>query len=164
MYNKILAPLDGSKFSECSLDHVKEIAQGCRAVEVILLIVIEPIRNIIDWPSSQTQAIEISAELERKIKQANQKAEDYLINTAESLKVAGIPVQTVVIQATQSQQAASRILDYANNNKIDLIIMSTHGRSGISRWAFGSVTEKVVRHSMVPVLTISPEGCRASTT
>ncbi len=43
---------------------------------------------------------------------------------------------------------------------MDLIIMSTHGRSGVSRWAFGSVADKVVSHSKIPVLTITPEGCR----
>ena len=49
---------------------------------------------------------------------------------------------------------AETILDYAENNKVDLIIMSTHGRSGPSRWAFGSVAEKVVRHAPCPVLVV----------
>ena len=53
-----------------------------------------------------------------------------------------------------------KILEYAQNNNIDLIIISTHGRSGISRWAFGSVADKVVRTSTVPVLTVTPTGCR----
>jgi nucleotide-binding universal stress UspA family protein len=54
-----------------------------------------------------------------------------------------------------------KILSYAEKNHVDLIVMSTHGRSGLSHFLFGSVAEKVSRHSRVPVLLISPEGCRA---
>ena len=57
-------------------------------------------------------------------------------------------------------KAADAILDYAEKNNVDLIIMSTHGRSGISRWAFGSVADRVVRHSIAPVLLVAPAGCR----
>ena len=55
---------------------------------------------------------------------------------------------------------AEEILDYAQNNQVDLIVMSTYGRYGISRWAFGSVTDKVLRHSIATVLITSPSGCR----
>ncbi len=52
--------------------------------------------------------------------------------------------------------AADRIIDYAKENAIDLIAMSTHGRSGISRWVFGSVTDKVLHAGDIPVLVVRP--------
>ena len=54
--------------------------------------------------------------------------------------------------------ADEAILDYAKENNIDLIVMSTHGRSGVHRWIFGSVTQRVLRHSPVPVLIVPPAG------
>jgi nucleotide-binding universal stress UspA family protein len=58
--------------------------------------------------------------------------------------------------------AADAIMGYADQNGVDLIIMSTHGRAGIGRWFMGSVADRVVRHATVPVLTASPAGCRPS--
>lgn len=160
MYNRILAPLDGSRLSECSLQHVKEVAKGCQVTEVVLLTVLEPVQNLLSWPASQAQADELAAEMRKNQQQMHQKAEDYLATAAKDLKVAGLAVQTVVIEEKGDEQPASVILNYAQNNNIDLIIMSTHGRSGISRWSFGSVADRVVRHSLVPVMTIAPSGCR----
>jgi nucleotide-binding universal stress UspA family protein len=51
-------------------------------------------------------------------------------------------------------------LEYAAKNHVDLIIMTSHGRSGISRWLFGSVAERVSQHSTIPVLIVAPAGCR----
>lgn len=160
MYYRILAPLDGSKLAECSLGHIKDIATGCHVSEVVLLSVVEQASNSIGWPSSETQVKEIINEIENAQKQVRQKAESYLAEVAANLRLSGLGVQTIVVEGNLGQQAADVILDYAVNNDVDLIIMSTHGRSGISRWAFGSVAEKVVRHSTVPVLTVTPDGCR----
>jgi nucleotide-binding universal stress UspA family protein len=160
MYYRILAPLDGSKLAECTLGHIKDIATGCHVSEVVLLSYIEPVSNSLIWPSSETQIKEMVNEMQDAQKQVRQKAESYLADVAANLRLSGLGVQTVVIEGKPGQQAADVILDYAVNNDADLIIMSTHGRSGISRWAFGSVSEKVVRHSTVPVLTVTPEGCR----
>jgi nucleotide-binding universal stress UspA family protein len=66
-------------------------------------------------------------------------------------------IETVVTDG----RPADEILNYATDNKVDLIIMSTHGRSGVSRWFFGSVAEKVIRHATVPVLISPPRGTRA---
>ncbi len=150
MYKKILVPLDGSELSECVLDHVTAIATGCRIPEVILLTVIEPV--------SQQVYAELGEQLARDIQnKAPVDVNNYLLKVADSLKKDGLVVQTAVI----SGKATEKILDYANKNQVDLIVMSTHGRSGISRWAFGSVADRVLRHSRVPVLTVSPAGCRS---
>lgn len=161
MYNRVLAPLDGSELSECSLEHLKAIATGCRVPEVVLLTVLEAIQTPTWWPDeSLVRTSEISAKLEKIWKQRHQKAEEYLTTIAENLKKTGVAARTVTLEKTEDQQVAALILDYAQKNNFDLIVMSTHGRSGISRWSFGSVADKVVRSSTVPVMTIAPKGCR----
>jgi len=161
MYKGMLGPLDGSKLSECSLDHIKSIATGCHVSDVILLTVLEPVQLFGETWSKQA-AEEMGKRWREAEEQSQQKAEAYLAKVTKSLKKEGIAVQTVVVPAKVGRGAAESILDYAENNKVDLIIMSTHGRSGISRWAFGNVTDWVVRHAKTPVLTIAPPGCRAS--
>ncbi len=73
---------------------------------------------------------------------------------AANLSKEGIAAQTVIV----SGRPVDEILSYASKNQVDLIIMSTHGRAGISRWVFGSVVERVLRHSAVPVLIVPPPG------
>ncbi|MFB0559201.1 MAG: universal stress protein [Dehalococcoidales bacterium] len=147
MYKKILAPLDGSKFSECSLEHVRAVAAGCKVPEVLFLMVIEP-------PS---QPLERGENWSREVVERGRSwAEDYLAKVAKKLKKEGIAAQTTVLTGWPADQ----ILDYADQNKADLIIMSTHGRSGVTRWVFGSVADRVLRHSKVPVLVVPPRGCR----
>jgi nucleotide-binding universal stress UspA family protein len=152
MYTKILVPLDGSELSVCSLEHVKKVAAADGVSEVILLRVVEPISpgDAAAW----SQAGYTITDVLNKNKAA---AKDYLSQAANILINQGISVQTEVIEG----RAAESILDYAEKNEVELIIISTHGRSGISRWTFGSVADRVVRHSTIPVLTITPSGCRA---
>ena len=151
MYSKILAPLDGSAFSECSLDHVKTIAKGCQVPEVILLRVVEPIHSS-DLAAYAEAGIDTFA-LMRDVESA---AKNYISRMTDELKKTGLPVNGVV----QTGWAADTIMTFAEKNGVDLIIMSTHGRSGIGRWFMGSVADKVVRHSNVAVLTVAPPGCR----
>ena len=56
-------------------------------------------------------------------------------------------------------RAADRLVDFSEKNDIDLIVMASHGRSGVSRWAYGSVADKVFRASCVPVLMVRAPGC-----
>ena len=162
MYTTILGPLDGSKLGECSLEHVKGIATGCHVSEVILLTVLEPV-TATDFhmiTTSRTATEEIGKQQDKIEKEQRKQAELYLANAASSLKKEGISVKTVIVPIVSGRGAAEEILDYAGKNKVDLIVMSTHGRSGISRWAMGSVSDKVVHYAKVPVLTVTPTGCR----
>jgi nucleotide-binding universal stress UspA family protein len=161
MYNRILLPLDGSNMAECTLGHIKDMAAGTRIGEVILLTALEPVLNTYFWPSNESQVKEATSEIEKTRLQNRQKAEEYLSRTGQELRLAGLGVQTVIVEEKEGQNAADIILDYAQNNDIDLIVMSTHGRSGATRWALGSVTDKVIRSSMVPVLIAAPKGCRS---
>ncbi len=153
MYAKVLVPLDGSELSECSLEHVKQVAAVNGGSDVILLRVIEPISS--NDAAAWAQAGYALADVLNKNKAL---AEKYLTQAAGKLLGQGISARVEVIEG----RVAEAILDYAEKNKIDLIIMSTHGRSGISRFTFGSVADKVVRHSPIPVLVISPPGCKTS--
>ena len=152
MYKKILVALDGSELAECSLEHARAIAQGCNVTEVIVFRAIEPL---------STQTISALAEagddsLRKAVEQNEQDAQDYVLKVQNNLKTRGIAPRAVTVKGP----AADEILSYAEKNDVDLIVMSTHGRSGLSRFFFGSVAEKVSRHSRVPVLLISPQGCR----
>lgn len=151
MYQKILAPLDGSELSECSLQHVKAIATGCQVPEVVLLRVVEPIHS-----QELVAYAEASIDIDKVFREMHDAAQKYIGKLTADLKKGGLNVQGVVTTGWPAQL----ILDYAVDSKVDLIIMSTHGRSGVTRWLMGSVADKVVRHSPVPVLTISPPGCR----
>ncbi len=152
MYNKILVPLDGSQLSECSLEHMKTIAAGCHVTEIVLLRAVEPLSANEVSALAQIGGNPIS-ELEALDKT---EATDYIAGMVQKLIKEGVSARGEVING----KAADTILDYAGKNNVDLIIMSTHGRSGISRWAFGSVADKVVRYSVVPVLLVAAAGCR----
>jgi nucleotide-binding universal stress UspA family protein len=150
MYKKIVAPLDGSELSECSLEHVAALAQGCQIPSVVLLNVVEPLSRYTNYAGVSQETFN---ETRKKFLAQNK---EYLNKVADRLKKKGINAIPVTVEG----RPAEEILDYAEKEKADLIVMSTHGSSGFSRWAFGSVADKVVRHSPVPVLLIAPAGCR----
>ena len=155
MYQKVLVPLDGSKLAECVVEHVKSIATGCQVPTVVLLRVVEPFSP----PTYFNLRHEMDEDTYRDAKEtAEAQAKNYLSEMAERLKAEGIAVEKDMAYGLP----ADEILNYAEQKQVDLIIMSTHGRSGISRWFSGSVSEKVVRQSLIPVLIVTPRGCRKS--
>jgi len=153
MYKKILVPLDGSELAEHVLEHVKAIAKGCQAPQVVLLQVIEP---ILPPGRPDSGAANSYREAEDKFEAS---VKDYLSRVAEALKKSGIAAETAIARITHVS-AAGEILNYATENGVDLIVMSTHGKSGSSRWHFGSVSNKVAGHSAIPVLIVTPSGFR----
>jgi nucleotide-binding universal stress UspA family protein len=147
MYKKILVPLDGSPFAECVLAHVKAIAKGCQVPEIDLLTVIDHVQ---DFPGMEKNFKEMT-------KQAVQKgAEDYLAGISDKLKKDGLNVENIIKEGP----AAGVILDYAAQQGVDLMILSTHGRSGISRRLMGGTADKIIRTASVPVLAVSAESCQ----
>jgi nucleotide-binding universal stress UspA family protein len=147
MYQKILVPLDGSELAECALAHVEAIAKGCQVVDIVLLRVIEPLHLPGDYVISEKDKARIES-------QRRGAAEDYLGMMAEQLSGRGLSVSSEVIAG----KVADSIVDYANKQGVDLIIMATHGRSGVSRWTLGSVADRVVHHAGVPVLLVRAPG------
>ena len=143
MYQKVLVPLDGSELAECALAHVRAIATGGHS-QVVLFQAIEPLLILKKLDLGMADRYrEAEDKFEADVK-------GYLDSVAEPLRQSGIPVETAVVNLTHVD-VAGEILNFAGERGIDLIVMSTHGRSGISRWAFGSVADRVVRHSVVPV-------------
>jgi nucleotide-binding universal stress UspA family protein len=153
MYKRILVPLDGSELAECSLEHVKGIALGCHVPEVVLLGVVEPANEAMPWSWGSVAAAQTQAERDMAEEKS---ATDYIGKIATRLLKEGINVITRV----QPGRPAETILDYTAKNGVDLIIMATHGRGGVTRWDFGKVADRVIRTSSVPVLMASPKGCR----
>lgn len=149
MYKKILVPLDGSPLSESSLEHVKTLVSEGRQTEVILIRVVEPISSF-DASALAQSGFLIGEVLSRKTADVK----DYLSRMAEKLGQEGISARGELVNG----QPAEAILDYIEKNDIDLVVMSSHGRTGISRWAFGSVADRVLRNSKTPVLLISAAG------
>jgi nucleotide-binding universal stress UspA family protein len=153
MYRKILVPLDSSELSELSLEHVKKVVADDKS-EIILLIVLEPV-SYLAYASSTA----LREDTVRNIEKENQAhARGYVDKVAGGLKKEGLNARGVVVWG----RPADEILKYIRENKVELVIMSTHGRSGIPRWAFGSVADKVIRYSTAPVLIIPPHGFRDS--
>ncbi len=155
MYQKLLAPLDGSELAECTLQHLRALASGCNIPEVVVFRVVEPL------PATTITALaEAGGNLLTEMEESQKnEAAGYVKRIASRLQSEGINATPVVIPGF----AAEEILNYAQKNGVDLIIMSTHGRSGIRRWVMGSVTNRVLEHSTVPVMTIIPKGCRVAT-
>jgi nucleotide-binding universal stress UspA family protein len=79
----------------------------------------------------------------------------YLDDLISKLKYKGVNMQSEVLFG----HAAASLTDYAEKNDFDLIIIATHGRSGVSRWVWGSVADRILRSSQVPVLMVRAPGC-----
>ena len=125
MYQKILVPLDGSPMAECSLEHVRTLATNCNTSEVILLQAVEPITIEALAALSAAGKDTLLAE-----EQNRAEAREYLNEISGRLQKLEVNTQVVLVDG----HPADTILDYAKENQIDLIIMSTHGRTGLSKW------------------------------
>ena len=142
MYRKILVPLDGSELAECVLPHVEAISRGCSIGKVVLLEIVEP------PPAWAIEGVDPVA-----LQGANEKAaKEYLSKIQSQLASDGFNVSAEVLMG----KAAETIIEFAKRNAVDLIAIATHGRSGIGRWVFGSVADRILRSSHVPILMIRP--------
>jgi nucleotide-binding universal stress UspA family protein len=142
MYQKILVPLDGSKLAEQAIPYATELCKG--STEVTLFQVVHLPLPLAAPDVSMATPMPDPQELK-------QEAIDYLEGLAKDLREDGVNVKT---DAVERDVVAEAIVAYAEENDIDLIVMTTHGRSGFGRLVFGSVAESVVRHTPCPVLLI----------
>ena len=150
MYKKILVPLDGSDLAECVLPHVESIAKGCGVQEVIFLRVVEPFQLICDFEGCVSQETMNSIDVDSKVA-----AENYLSQLVKRIRYDGVSIKPEVITGKPEES----ITDYASKNAIGLITISTHGRSGISRWSWGNVADRILRSTCVPILMVRAPGC-----
>ena len=149
MFENILVPLDGSKVGEAALPVIEQLITKCSPeakVEVTLLGVITLLRH---WVVVGEASAPVSY-TEDELQSIKERVMDYLEKTGDSLKSKGITVKHMV----PSGNAAEEILKAAGEINADLIAMSTHGRSGLRRMAFGSITDKVLRGTKTPVLMV----------
>jgi len=170
MYKKILVPLDGSKLAECALPHVEELAKGCDTEEVILVSVTERVKGyrVLEGPNQPVAGSELGWMESRQppgqqlvpeaFGKKEKQAQRYLDRIAKKMTAKGINVSTEVL-LWKPEEA---IVGYAKQYGCDLIVMASHGRSGPSRWAHGSVADKVLKASSIPVLMIRAPGCVTS--
>ena len=142
-YKHILVPLDGSKLAETALDDALTVADLSQA-EITLLQVVQPTEHVIGLNTDHPVYLDQQWASQKAI------AQDYLADVQQQLKGTKISINSSI----EMGPAAETIIDYATDYPVDLIVMATHGRSGIQRWVFGSVAEKVLRRANVPILLV----------
>ena len=139
---RILVPLDGSPVAEQILPTVTMVA---RALDAALVLFEVPIAHVTGWMTG-----EWFLAVQGVIETAEEDARAYLDGVAGRLEEQGIEVTT----ATAIGSVANCIVDYAEVNDIDLVAMCTHGRTGLARWALGSVADRVLRAGSTPILLV----------
>jgi nucleotide-binding universal stress UspA family protein len=154
MYKKVLVPLDGSPLAECTLSHVKNLFKDGSVAEVTLLNVVK-----VDLPWAEIKSgqyhkgIDLQA-IREPLFIASRK---YLADIESRLVSEGIKVKT---ESLEGNRPADTITEYAQGKDMDMIIIGTHGYTGLQKLLLGSVAFAVLHQSHIPVLLIRPESCR----
>jgi len=140
MFKKVLVPLDGSTLAENTLPFVINLAkEGCVEEVVILNVVEIPIM----WSSESFDIFPLKNAQFRR-------AQKYLAGIETKLSDEGIKIKAEILEGA----AAKCIVEYAQSNAVDLIVIGTHGYTGMKELVFGSVALKVLHDAHVPVLLI----------
>ncbi|QKY17986.1 universal stress protein [Halorubrum sp. CBA1229] len=138
MYSQILVPTDGSPASDAAIENAIDLAEQYDATLHALYVV--------DGAAYST----LEAGSQVVVDALESEGEEATRRVAEAAERADVDCETVVATGT----AYSTIRDYVDEHAIDMVVMGTHGRKGLDRYLLGSVTERVVRTSDVPVLTV----------
>ena len=140
MYRHILISTDGSELAERGVAHGLALAKSIGA-KVSVIYVVEPITEM-----TTSELLEAVARL---AEQRKKQATSVLVRAANAAKEAGVSCETIQVENGQPHQA---IIEAAEDKGCDLIVMSSHGRSGLSMLLIGSVTNKVLTSAKTPVL------------
>lgn len=149
MFKKILCPTDFSAPSRAALRMARDLAAHHDA-ELVLMTVVEVVPVL---PSPRAGSVAPTFDVSSYQKEIRENAAEQLEKLAAELRTDALTPGIHVADGT----AADEIIDYAQQGGVDLIVIATHGRSGVSRFLFGSVAERVLRSSSCPVLTIRLE-------
>lgn len=145
-YKKIAVPIDLSGWSQRAIPHAVDIARANNA-ELILLHVFRP-------PAHEyTDQIALAGQ-EDQIQHVREEIKQKLIGIRNELREQHL---TVRVQMIEGLGVSHLICDYINNEGVDLVVMSTHGRTGISRFLFGSTAHQIMQGVHVPVLLVKPD-------
>jgi nucleotide-binding universal stress UspA family protein len=150
MYQKIMVPLDGSDLAECVFPHLKSLVSTGNVKETVIVRVVEPLfqPSISEYSLKPEEVVRVKAEMEKE-------AETYLNGVLRKINHGAANVRGEILHG----RAAETLAEYASRNGIDLIVMATHGRSGVSRWVWGGVADRILRSACVPVLMVRAPGC-----
>ena len=135
-FDRILVPMDGSDCAEMILPKLEKLATDLKASIALLQVVYAH-----TFPGADPTDAEVAVV---------RKGEEYLEKIKKRLEAKGLKVDTHV----RYGEGAEEILDHASQKDIDLVAMTTHGRSGVKRFLLGSVAEKILRHSPKPVFLV----------
>ena len=135
-FERILVPMDGSDCAEMILPKLEKLATDLKASIALLQVVYAH-----TFPGTDPTDAEVAVV---------RKAEEYLEKIKKQMEAKGLKADTHV----RYGQDAEEILDHASQKDIDLVAMTTHGRSGVKRFLLGSVAEKILRHSPKPVFLV----------
>jgi len=147
MFDHILVPLDGSPLAECVLPHTVAIARAFEPQVTLLRVLARP---------STTNQIRPVDPLDWQFGKAEAKA--YLDGLTTHLREVGLRTDNTLLEG----QAAERIIEFAYGHDVNLIVLSSHGRSGLSRWNISSVVQKIILQAYVPTMIVrayQPVAC-----
>lgn len=146
MYRHILAPLDGSTLAEGILTHVRALTPD-KTAQITLL------RSVARIPSHTIEFDRTAQSPRGELNQHEQEAQDYLAPLVAQLRGEGYRADAAVVLQNDPHEA---IIDYALQNAVDIVALVTHGRGGLGRLVFGSVAERLLHQSPLPLLVIRP--------
>ena len=149
-----MVPLDGSDLAECVLPHVETITRGCHIANIVFVRVVDPDLPPANYLAGGEFGI-YKNDFDQLKKHREHEAEDYLKELKSRLNYSWAKVELQVLVG----KVAEVLADYATKNGVDLILIASHGRSGISRWVMGSVADRLLRSACVPILMIRAPGC-----
>jgi len=153
LFKKILVGLDGSKLAEQILPYVTAEAEKHGSTVLLLQVVTsQPVMMLPGVPGVAGGPVSTRTLVEQVDREEKQ-AQTYLRRMAQKLRRKGLKAKTVLLQGTPPGEA---IVNYAAENKVDLIAIATHGRGGLGRLFYGSVADHILKHSVKPVLIVRP--------
>ena len=152
MFENMLVCLDGSELSEQILPYALKQAESFHSDVVLIYVVSEPFIMMPSVPGEPGYPMQTES-MTKQLSEDIIKAKKYLNHIALPFRKLGLQVTSI----TPEGPAGELIAKYANENKIDLIAMATHGRSGIRRAVLGSVADYVIKEISLPLLLIKPQ-------
>jgi len=158
MYKNILIPLDGSKLAECVLSHVDGFISDGGVETITFVRVVKPagflsIAQNVDAESEPKEYENMMISLDRIEEKRVSLAAKYLEEILNRFKQNGIEYKKEVLVGKISKN----IIKYAESHDVDLILMATHGRSGVKGWLHGRTADLLLRLSRIPILSVRPE-------
>ena len=148
MFTRILIPVDGSPLAEQAIQPAMKLAHQFDCDVVLVRIATSLAAQLSGFAAGLPDAGNLYLAM---VQQAHNDAANYLASLQDTLQYARIKTQ---FQVVDGGQVAEEILNIAEGQQCDLIVMGTHGRSGVRRWLLGSVAERVLRHASIPVLLV----------